>query len=191
MRVRRAATSDIPTIARWRQETAAWLATTGSDQWSDAGLTDAAFRARVTTSVAAGETWMADDNGTAIGTIAIDTHADPGLWTPEALAISLVVHRMIVPRAFAGRQVGAALLNHADRLASDQAKRWLILDAWDSNRRLHEYYQAQGFRYIRTQPNHSTPSATLFARPLATVDADQLHHDMQQLHVDPATQSAK
>jgi hypothetical protein len=38
------------------------------------------------------------------------------------------------------------------------------LDAWTTNRGLHAYYESQGFRHVRTVPNHHTPSATLFER---------------------------
>lgn len=71
---------------------------------------------------------------------------------------------MVIDRAAAGRGVGAELINHAVRLAHRHGRDRLVLDAWTSNDGLHEYYQSQGFRYVRTVPGHWTPSAALFER---------------------------
>ena len=85
MRIRRASPADLPTILRWRQEATAWLAELGSDQWSENSFTDL-FEPRVTQSIANGETWVAEhDDGTPLGTIAIDFHPNPGLWTVDEL----------------------------------------------------------------------------------------------------------
>jgi len=165
MRIRRAQHSDLTTIMRWRHEAATWLATIGSDQWSDAGLTRDAFQQRVSDSIKAGETWIAEgDDGTPLGTIAVDSTADAGLWTPDELHDAYVIHRMIVDRKATGRDIGTALIDHAAQLAQRNGRTRLILDAWDTNEGLHHYYRSQGFHYVRTVPGHWTPSATLFER---------------------------
>lgn len=170
MKIRLAAVADLPTILRWREDAAVWLHRRGSDQWSDAGLTRDAFIHRVTDSIQAGATWIAeDDDGTPLGTIAVDSTSDPGLWRPEELERAYVLHRMITDRSVAaGRGVGALMLDHADRLARRAGRTMLILDAWTSNPNLHAYYESQGFRCVRTVPGHYTPSATLFERPVPT-----------------------
>ena len=168
MKIRQATANDLSTILRWRQEAAAWLRTRGSDQWNDSGLSRNAFVDRVKTSIESGETWIAeDDDGTPLGTIAVDSISDPGLWTDDELATAFVVHRMITDRSATGRGVGAKLLEHAECLARRAGRKMLILDAWNTNRDLHAYYQSQGFRHVRTVTDHHTPSATLFARPVA------------------------
>jgi GNAT superfamily N-acetyltransferase len=165
MKIRPAALTDLPTILRWREEAAAWLHQRGSDQWSDAGLTRDAFFQRVTDSIQAGETWIAeDDDGTSLGTIAVDSTADPGLWSPEKLAGSYVIHRMIIDRCAAGRGVGALMLDHAERLARRDGRQKLVLDAWTTNSDLHSYYESKGFRHVLTVSGHYTPSAALFER---------------------------
>jgi GNAT superfamily N-acetyltransferase len=167
MRIRPARRGDLPTIMRWRQEAATWLATIGSDQWSDAGLTRDSFQRRVNDSIKSGETWIAeDDDGTPLGTIAIDSTADAGLWKPEELHDAYVIHRMIIDRKVAGRDIGSALIDHAVHLAQRHGRARLILDAWTTNEGLHHYYHTQGFRHIRTVPHHQTPSATLFEREI-------------------------
>jgi GNAT superfamily N-acetyltransferase len=167
VRVRKAVVDDVPTILRWRTEAAAWLHKRGSDQWSDSGLSRDAFIDRVTDSIRTGETWIAeDDDGTPLGTIAVDSSPDAGLWSEEELKISFVVHRMITDRSAVGRGVGTRLLDHAEHLARRAGRKMLILDAWSTNRGLHAYYESQGFRHVRTVPGHHTPSATLFERPV-------------------------
>jgi GNAT superfamily N-acetyltransferase len=167
VRIRKAVVDDLPTILRWRTEAAAWLHNRGSDQWSDSGLSQDAFIDRVTDSIRVGETWIAeDDDGTPLGTIAVDSNPDWGLWSEEELGRAFVVHRMITDRSAVGRGVGTRLLDHAEHLARRAGRKMLILDAWSTNRGLHAYYESQGFRHVRTVPDHHTPSATLFERPV-------------------------
>jgi GNAT superfamily N-acetyltransferase len=167
VRIREAAADDLPTILRWRKEAAAWLHKQGSDQWSDSGLSRDAFMDRVRDSIRAGETWIAeDDDGTPLGTIAVDVKPDPGLWSEEELESAFVVHRMITDRSAVGLGVGTRLLKHAEHLAKRAGRKMLILDAWNTNCGLHAYYESQGFRRVRTVPDHHTPSATLFERPV-------------------------
>jgi GNAT superfamily N-acetyltransferase len=165
VKIRRATENDLPTIVRWREERATWLREQGSDQWNDAGLTRDAFVMRVTQSIADGETWMVvNDDDSSLGTIAIDTEADPGLWSQAELSSAYVLHRMISDKSSSGTGIGDAMLEHAEQLARTDGKTRLILDAWTSNEQLHAYYERKGFRYVRTVSGHSTPSATLFER---------------------------
>ena len=173
MKIRKAVADDLPTILRWRAEAAVWLHEQGSDQWSDSGLSRDAFIDRVTDSIGTGETWIAeDDDGTPLGTIAVDSRPDPGLWSEEELESAFVVHRMITDRSAVGRGVGTRLLDHAEHLARGAGRKRLILDAWTTNRGLHAYYESQGFRHVRTVPDHHTPSATLFERPVTETDRE-------------------
>jgi GNAT superfamily N-acetyltransferase len=175
VRIRKAVADDLPTILRWRTEAAAWLRKRGSDQWSDLGLSRDAFIDRVTDSIKAGETWIAeDDDGTSLGTIAVDLSPDPGLWSEEELESAFVVHRMITDRSAVGRGVGARLLDHAEHLARRAGRKRLILDAWSTNRGLHAYYESQGFRHVRTVRDHHTPSATLFERSMTETGRERI-----------------
>lgn len=162
--IRLATPTEVPLIVRWRQEAANWLATKGTDQWSDAGLSEDAFVDRVRKSIAAGETWIADVDDVPAATIAIDEWANPGLWTASELRESVIVHRMITNPVFRGLGLGKVLLDHADRIAQQRGKRYVRLDAWTSNADLHGYYQQLGFRPVRIVPEFRTRSAALFER---------------------------
>lgn len=166
MKIRQAEHRDVELISQWRQEAAQWLATKGTDQWSNAGITKREFESRVHQSVSEGGTWIVEtDHRVPLGTIAIDDHEDdPGLWPTELLRESFVIHRMIVVRQAAGQGIGTLLLEHAENLARSAGKSWLLLDAWTTNRGLHDYYRSQGFTHVRNVAGHSTPSAALFVR---------------------------
>lgn len=71
-------------------------------------MTRDAFIERVTDSAQVGETWRAQsDDGTLLGTVAVNSHSDPGLWSEEELKTAFVVHCMITDRPATGRGVGA------------------------------------------------------------------------------------
>lgn len=167
MNIRQASQQDVERIMQLRNDAARWLASIGSDQWSEVSIDAAEFRRRVEQSVARGETWVAtDEHDHALGTIAIDEHTNPGLWTKQEMADALVIHRMIRARE-APSGTGRVLLDHAVELARRAGKRWLRLDAWTTNDDLHRYYESQGFRHVRTVSEHHTRSAALFELPVS------------------------
>ncbi|GAB3161850.1 hypothetical protein GCM10027258_79640 [Amycolatopsis stemonae] len=170
--IRRANAAEVAMIARWRRETAQWLSSIGSDQWSEKGLSAARFEERVAASVAAGETWIAEVDERPAATIAIDEHTDSWLWTPAEQAECVIVHRMITDRRNRHRGLGSLLLDHAEMIARQRGKAFVRLDAWTSNTRLHDYYRAAGFRFVRIA-DPQRPSAALFERPVSDAQGDQ------------------
>ena len=162
MKIRNATIAEVPLIAEWRAERAAWLASKGRDQWGSAGLHDTAFLERVTSSIKAGETWMITKDSEPVGTIAIDQWSDPGLWSEDEMNDALFLHRLISPLSSSGHDIAGPLVNHALGLAAQQQKHWLRLDAWTTNGALHQFWVRQGFEYLRTVPDVS--SGALFQR---------------------------
>ena len=58
----------------------------------------------------------------------------------------MYVRRLVVRRDYAGRGLGAALLDWAGLTARRQAgAQWIRVDVWRSNKELHAYYERQGF----------------------------------------------
>jgi GNAT superfamily N-acetyltransferase len=160
--------ADLDDVLAIRREVAAWLASTGSDQWStdwpDTETMVSGFR----DALAAGETWIAaDDDGTPLAVVTVNDRTDAGLWTPGEVVTALFVHRLTVRRAAAGRGLGARLLDHADDLARRAGREWLRLDCWTDNARLHRYYRNQGFRHVRTVPDLDSPSGACYERKVA------------------------
>ena len=162
---------DESTIRALQDEAIAWLATRGTDQWqpaamqqrlkhrgSDRGLVPAIGR---------GEVFMVREGGKVVGSLTIDDYADPEFWRPEDdPASALYVHRMIVSRSVAGRDIGGAMLEWCASEALRRGRDTLRLDAWRTNHDLHRYYQRHGFRIVRTVNLPHRGSGVLLERVL-------------------------
>lgn len=59
------------------------------------------------------------------------------------------VHGLVVRRAFAGKDVGGALLRWAGEMAMAEGKAYLRLDCWSDNFALCRYYERAGFTFKR------------------------------------------
>jgi ribosomal protein S18 acetylase RimI-like enzyme len=103
-----------------------------------------------------------------IATVTLRDEADPDFWLPrDQPSAGLYLSHLAVDRAFAGLGVGAGVLDQAERVASRRGKRWLRLDAWKTNPRLHGYYRRQGFQPVRTAEAPGRGSGALFQRAVA------------------------
>ncbi|MGK3209050.1 GNAT family N-acetyltransferase [Amycolatopsis sp. MEPSY49] len=101
----------------------------------------------------------------AVGTMVLRDAHPADLWHPaDDPGSALYLHHLAVGRAFAGRRIGAWLLDQAAAEAGRRGKRYLRLDAWTSNTRLHDYYRSQGFRLVRFEDD---TSGALFERPVS------------------------
>ncbi|MGH3329396.1 MAG: GNAT family N-acetyltransferase [Streptomycetales bacterium] len=155
---------DLDVILALRDEAARWLRERGSDQWQRPWPSEDLQAERIRSSIANGETWMVRDGDRTAATLAIDHEANPTLWTEAERAESaLFVHRLIVSRAYAGKGLGAQLLNWATEKAR-QGARWLRVDVWTTNYDLQRYYLAQGFGHVRTLHLEDYPSGALLQR---------------------------
>src|SRR5215469_12638997 len=165
--LRHATARDLKTILQLRDEAAHWIAATGSDQWQSAWPTPDQQAERIAGSIAARETWMLNIGDNIAGTFALDDHADPALWTPaERAEPAFYAHRLIITRAYAGKGLGAFVLDWCSNRAAESGRKWVRVDVWTSNYRLQKYYLDQHFSHVRTI--HSEyPSGALFQRPVA------------------------
>ncbi|MFJ6011001.1 GNAT family N-acetyltransferase [Streptomyces sp. NPDC092952] len=157
---------DVPRLVRFRVDAAAWLTPMGIDQWS------APFPAEhIAASVIAGEVFLVKENeeSAAVATVTLDQNIDPEIWdlwtTEERAEPALYVHKLAVDRHYSGRGLGGQLLDWAGDRAARHGARWLRLDAWTSNTRLHQYYLQQGFRHVRTTADPDEVSGWLAQRP--------------------------
>ncbi|GGK57420.1 hypothetical protein GCM10011591_31970 [Nocardia camponoti] len=184
--MRAATVADLPLICRLRVQRTDWLTARGSDQWSVAGNGKSIeiFAVAVGRALNAGETWIAEVDGTPAGTITVNHRADPGLWSRDELAESVIVHFMIVDLSFAGCRIGDVMLTHATTLARAQQKNWVRLDAWTTNTGLHNYYRRAGFRLSRIARTAAGPSCALFERATTLRKSRSLSARPQALRVD-------
>jgi GNAT superfamily N-acetyltransferase len=162
---------DEPTIRALQEEAIAWLATQGTDQWQPAAmrrrLKHRAADRGLTSAIERGEVFLACEGEDVVGCLTLDEYADPEFWSPEDdPASALYVHRMIVRRSSAGRDVGRAMLDWCAREAARRGRTKLRLDAWRTNHSLHRYYERQGFHLVRTVSLEHRGSGALFEREL-------------------------
>ncbi|MFR9758192.1 GNAT family N-acetyltransferase [Streptomyces sp. TR06-5] len=151
---------ELLTVESLLKEASAWLAVRGIDQWQYPPHRD-----RITRALELGDCFLAVENGEVVGTIQVDSYADPEFWTAEDRPDeALYVHRMAVKRSVAGEGIGACMLDWAGERASAAGKRWLRLDAWKDNPGLHRYYETVGFHLVRIVDLPHRRSGALYER---------------------------
>ncbi|GAB2571887.1 GNAT family N-acetyltransferase [Streptomyces capparidis] len=162
LRIRPARLDELDTVESILQAASAWLASRGIDQWQYPPHRD-----RITAALQRGECFLVFAGERPIGTLQVDTFADPEFWTaPEDQPdTALYVHRMAVLRDAAGSGAGAVMLDWAAKRAADAGKAWLRLDAWKDNPGLHRYYKNMGFSLVRVVDLPHRRSGALFQRP--------------------------
>jgi DNA-binding GntR family transcriptional regulator/GNAT superfamily N-acetyltransferase len=163
--IRQASEEDLSVVRELWEHAAEWLRKRGIDQWQYPPREE-----RIAENIRAGECWIVEDEGVPIGTITMDSFADPDFWTAEeAEEPSLYVHRMVVRRDASGLELGSAMLDWASEQAAARGVHWLRLDAWRDNGDLQAYYTARGFTHVRTVEVDGRGSGALFQRPAGDV----------------------
>ncbi|MGH3500945.1 MAG: GNAT family N-acetyltransferase [Nocardioidaceae bacterium] len=158
--------ADLDTILAFRLEASRWLQEKGIDQWTRPWPDEETQEQRILASIQAGETYMIWDRDAPIATVAVDTFADPRLWTEaERAEAAYYVHRLIVRRAYGGIGLGAEITDWAGARAAKAGKRWIRVDVWTTNVPLQRWYREQGFTHVRTLDTSDYPSGALFQRP--------------------------
>jgi ribosomal protein S18 acetylase RimI-like enzyme len=162
-----AAETDFNELVRLRSEATKWLSGLGVDQWQQPWPTRAEEHERLRKSIEEGTTWKVLDHSEIVATFAIDRIADPHLWLEtEQAERALYVHRLIIDRSYAGVGLGAKIMDLIATWAAHEDCRWLRIDVWTNNTRLHNYYRNIGFRYVRTIKS-DYPSGALFQREVS------------------------
>lgn len=166
---------DLDAVSGLVREAAEWLRTSkDTDQWARPWPDRTRQRERMLIDLLKGKTWLVWDDETAVATITVDTDEPVDLneqpvWPEqERHRSALYVRRIVVARDYAGRGLGAALLDWAAHVAQRDHQAALIrIDVWTTNSELHAYYERQHFVRL---PDHGRaslpdyPSQALFER---------------------------
>lgn len=104
---------------------------------------------------AAGELFIAEENGMVIGTMMLreeqEQNARSAPWQlPLAEEEQLTIYTFAVGPDCRGKGVGRALLEYAEQWARQQGKKALRLDVHEINTPAIKLYESCGFRYIAT-----------------------------------------
>lgn len=169
--IRRARPDELHQVVGLVSDASQWLGRRGLDQWQYPPRAG-----RIKNGITAGEVWVLEQSdGELIGTMALDSRADPEFWRAEHdPQAALYAHRMVVARKAAGHGLGAEMLDWAGGQAAQAGKKWLRLDAWRTNDQLQRYYLAQGFEHLRTIKLSHRGSGALFQRPACEVATPRL-----------------
>ena len=123
-------------------ETVSWLDQSGMPMW---GM-DEIRPDVILPDVSAGLFALAWSGSEVVGTIKFQLE-DPVYWPDLAAGTSAFVHRLAVPRRFAGGDVSSALLSWALREALRHGRQTLRLDCDADRPKLRQVYERFGFRY--------------------------------------------
>jgi len=85
---------------------------------------------------------------------------------------AVYVRRITVSRRpeYAGHGLGGQLLDWAGLRANrDYGARWVRVDVWTTNTKLHDYYVNQGFQECGRSPVPDYPSAALFQKSVEEI----------------------
>jgi GNAT superfamily N-acetyltransferase len=174
--LRLATPGDLSQIVALINEASAWLGRAkGTDQWQRPWPDRAARDARVRAGVVRGETWIAWDGHTPMGTITITAQANPVVWSNlspdcDLTEDAIYAHRLILARKYAGLGLGAELIDWAGLYGQRVFDaRWLRVDVWRSNYELHEYYRGRGFLPCGSCADPGYPSGALFQKPVIDI----------------------
>ena len=166
--LRRASVDEFEVVLGLLCERIDWLRAQGSDQWSSWQK----WRTKMAPAVEAGDVWLLLDDGEPVATITLEFHGDTDFWTPAECAEPAVYLSKLATRLDrAGAELGSLLLRWATDHAYRRGARYLRLDAWKTNPKLHDYYRTRGWVYLRTANHPNRRSGALFqteARPTMT-----------------------
>jgi GNAT superfamily N-acetyltransferase len=144
--LRRAGEHDHDVVVGLIDAAAEWLRTKNTDQWAQPWPTEEERSHRILRDLIAGNTWIACQEDEPAATVTADPAENP-IWPADMRRDPAVyVCRLVVSRAFAGRGIGAALLDWAGlRARRSYGARWIRVDVWTTHIALHAYYRSQGF----------------------------------------------
>jgi GNAT superfamily N-acetyltransferase len=162
----RASERDLSVIVHLIDEAAAWLRTRNTDQWALPWPSQSARDDRIRADLKEGKTWIGWDGETAAATITVDPDEHPywpDQWHKDP---AIYVHRLVVSRPYAGVELGAALLDWAaGKGLLEHGATWIRVNAWTTNKRLHEHYESLGFIPCGFCPDDGYPSGAMYQRP--------------------------
>jgi GNAT superfamily N-acetyltransferase len=158
VKVRTARPEDAQTAGEILDEATAYLATLGYEEWPVPFPQE-----ELLMGIKRSELYVAESNGEIAATFTL-LWDDPTFWgerSPDAAYL----HKLAVRRQFAGRGLGAALVEWADAQAAAAGRRFLRLDCQRNDPGIRAYYERLGFEH-RGDIDHPRFAAALYERPV-------------------------
>lgn len=140
MQIEQAKACDAHGVAVVLQESAQWLADIGQSLWTPA---EVGFE-RTLRDAEAGRFFVARMNGSIAGVMRFELE-DPHFWPEIEPGTSTFVHKLAVPRAWAGQGISTELLEFAKLRTRNLGRQHLRLDCAADRAALRAIYERFGF----------------------------------------------
>ena len=169
-------TGNLKVVLGLIEEARKWLPTKGTNQWAIPYPDPHGKLAQVRQGIKGGNTWIVWHEGTPAATVTLSARRNKHVWTKDSTSCDLseraaFVNRLITARDFAGLGLGAELINWAGlRGRQEWGAKWIRIDVWATNEKLHEYYRNTGFTRCGTYVDPAYPSGALFQKPMSSID---------------------
>lgn len=151
LKIHQAKVEDLELIREILKESALWLRSTGSTQWSD--VLEGRDNHNVPLAIQRGEVYYAtigDNPGGMFILWANQSDWDAGLWGQDSNEQWLYLHRLAIRRQFAGTELSSFLIQAAKEVSSNRRKKGIRLDCMAEKDYLNQFYLRVGFTLIQT-----------------------------------------
>jgi GNAT superfamily N-acetyltransferase len=160
-------------VLRLIDEASGWLKTKDTDQWAVPWPTKRKRNRRVRRDLADGKTWFVWDGEALAAMVTIADQPNLAVWKGSDCDLSeraAYVHRLVTARGYAGRGLGAQLIDWAGmRCYRLYGATWIRIDVWTDNIALHQYYKMGLFEACGYCADPSYPSGALFQKSLSAI----------------------
>jgi len=170
--LRRATPGDFEAVRSLLREASRWLGTRNTDQWAVPWPDENGRNTNIKRAIRAGRTWIAWDDSRPVATLTASPNHHMIWPAANGQEPAVYVRRITVSRRpeYAGHGLGGQLLDWAGLRANrDYGARWVRVDVWTTNTKLHDYYVNQGFQEVGRSPVPDYPSAVLFQKSVGEI----------------------
>lgn len=155
IKVFQATEGDTPAVLGLLVQTAEWLKSRGSTQWS--GLLQGEDSHRTPEAIKRGEVYIFVQDDTLMGMVMLMQQASPWdreLWGEEGHESSVYLHRLNINRAAAGSNLGEAIVQWSSSGIHFPGKDRIRLDCIANNPKLNDFYRSTcGYEFKGTAAN--------------------------------------
>jgi GNAT superfamily N-acetyltransferase len=155
--VRLATLEDVPVVGEMLDEATAFVRTMGRDQWPVPYPHE-----KLCANVADGSLYMVEVEGRAAATFTLLVD-DPKFWG-ERPPDAVYLHKLAVRRAFAGRGLGARIVEWVGEEAARRGRAFVRLDCQRDLPGIRRYYERLGFE-LRGELERGSFAWALYERP--------------------------
>lgn len=142
---------DAAAILELLVQTAQWLRSKGSLQWS--GILEGIDSHDTTGSITRGHVFMCKQGGSLAGILPEPSEWDRELWGEEGHEGAVYLHRLAISRDYAGKSLGQDMMRWAEKGIRFQGKNRIRLDCIANNPVLNDFYSRVGYEFKGQSPS--------------------------------------